>query len=118
MSKDTEANSSKVSGFIEPPSAALNAHNVDLTTGTANLKFDHLGPVVVNSDGVRSGRKRILTTGRLTLDVRQTLSRIGNWATMTEGERERTLRVLGKRNQLRVAQLRESETKVPAGEQK
>ncbi|PVI01042.1 hypothetical protein DM02DRAFT_490550, partial [Periconia macrospinosa] len=46
------------------------------------VKLDHLGPMVVNRDG--------------------TLSRIGNWAEMTEIERRNTLRVLGKRNQLRM----------------
>lgn len=38
-----------------------------------------------------------------------TLSRIHNWASMTDGERERTLRVLGKRNQLRMGELRGEE---------
>jgi hypothetical protein len=45
------------------------------------MKLDHLGPLVVNKDG--------------------TLSRIGNWAEMSEIERQNTLRVLGKRNMLR-----------------
>jgi predicted Fe-S protein YdhL (DUF1289 family) len=34
-----------------------------------------------------------------------TLSRIGNWAEMSEAERQRTIRVLGKRNQLRKERL-------------
>ncbi|KAH9913919.1 uncharacterized protein B0H18DRAFT_887635 [Fomitopsis serialis] len=46
-------------------------------------KFDALGPLVVNSDG--------------------TLSRIANWPNMTEAERKRTVRVLGARNKLRIA---------------
>ncbi|KAN0080089.1 hypothetical protein V8E55_009655 [Tylopilus felleus] len=45
---------------------------------TAPLKFDILGPMVVNSDG--------------------TLSRIANWENMTEAERERTTRVIAARN--------------------
>ena len=37
---------------------------------------------------------------------RTALSRIGNWAEMDERERERVLRVLGKRNQIRLNDLR------------
>ncbi|KAF7795752.1 hypothetical protein EIP86_006919 [Pleurotus ostreatoroseus] len=51
--------------------------------GETQMKFDALGPLVVNSDG--------------------TLSRIANWPNMTELERERTLRVLSARNQIRIA---------------
>jgi predicted Fe-S protein YdhL (DUF1289 family) len=50
------------------------------------VKLDHLGPMVVNRDG--------------------TLSRIANWEHMTEIERRNTLRILGKRNQLRLDGLR------------
>ncbi|KAM7199561.1 hypothetical protein V8F33_004372 [Rhypophila sp. PSN 637] len=50
------------------------------------IALDHLGPTVVNRDG--------------------TLGRIANWPEMTPWERENTLRVLGKRNQLRLAGLR------------
>lgn len=46
------------------------------------VKLDALGPMVVNSDG--------------------TLSRIANWAQMTEAEKERTLRVLSARNRIRI----------------
>jgi len=52
-----------------------------LNVGGDALKLDDLGPMVVNSDG--------------------TLSRIHNWAEMTPLERERTVRILGKRNMLR-----------------
>ncbi|KAF9040065.1 hypothetical protein BJ165DRAFT_1495168 [Panaeolus papilionaceus] len=55
---------------------------LDVSTGE-EVKLDVLGPLVVNSDG--------------------TLSRIDNWAQMTDAERERTLRVLSKRNKLRLA---------------
>ncbi|ETI25815.1 hypothetical protein G647_02591 [Cladophialophora carrionii CBS 160.54] len=61
---------------LPPPS------DVSASTSTSQtVKLDALGPMVINSDG--------------------TLSRIHNWAEMTEAERERTLRILGKRNQLR-----------------
>ena len=53
------------------------------------VKLDHLGPIVVNQDG--------------------TLSRISNWAEMSDIERKNTLRILGKRNMLRLQSLKESE---------
>lgn len=64
--------------------------NVDPTSSESNtFKLDHLGPMVVNSDG--------------------SLSRIHNWAEMSDLERERTSKVLGRRNQLRRAALEEKE---------
>lgn len=53
------------------------------------MKLDALGPLVVNQDG--------------------TLSRIANWEQMTEIERRNTLRVLGKRNKLRLDSLKAAE---------
>eukprot|EP00440_Ansanella_granifera_P044644 gb/GFBE01048383.1/.p1 GENE.gb/GFBE01048383.1/~~gb/GFBE01048383.1/.p1 ORF type:complete len:128 (+),score=35.14 gb/GFBE01048383.1/:1-384(+) len=50
------------------------------------VKLDKLGPLVVNADG--------------------TISRINNWNEMTEQEQQTTLRVIGKRNQQRLAKLR------------
>ncbi|PWN26301.1 hypothetical protein BDZ90DRAFT_233435 [Jaminaea rosea] len=70
------------------PSAPANeekARQLDVASG-GRVALDELGPMVVNKDG--------------------TLSRIHNWASMTENERANTLRVLGKRNQLRMADLR------------
>ncbi len=61
----------------------------DTTTVEVNGKavmLDKLGPMVVGRDG--------------------TLSRIANWGEMTEIERQNTLRILGKRNQLRLGALR------------
>ncbi|KAJ3559672.1 hypothetical protein NM688_g200 [Phlebia brevispora] len=63
-----------------PPQEQVPPLNVD---GETKMKFDALGPLVVNSDG--------------------TLSRIANWPNMTEIERERTLRVLTARNKIRIA---------------
>ncbi|KAF2258336.1 hypothetical protein CC78DRAFT_479039 [Lojkania enalia] len=60
-----------------------------MSSGSA-VKLDHLGPMVVNRDG--------------------TLSRIANWEHMTEIERQNTLRILGKRNQLRMEALKGEET--------
>jgi hypothetical protein len=75
-------------GLPEPPSEE-EAMKLDLSSGSDSVKLDHLGPLVVNKDG--------------------TLSRIGNWDQMTEHEKRNTLRVLGKRNQLRTSALKEAE---------
>ena len=61
---------------------------------TTTVSFDSLGPMVVNEDG--------------------TLSRITNWATLTEGERQTTIRVLVKRNQQRIKNLESQQP--PQGE--
>jgi len=50
------------------------------------VALDALGPMVVNRDG--------------------TVSRIANWPEMSAIERENTLRILCKRNQLRLGNLR------------
>ena len=63
----------------EPPADGTTP-TLDVSSGQP-LALDHLGPMVVNRDG--------------------TLSRIANWAEMSEIERRNTLRVLGKRNALR-----------------
>ncbi|QRV88702.1 Fungal specific transcription factor domain [Ceratobasidium sp. AG-Ba] len=58
----------------------------DITTlevGGKSISFDKLGPMIVNSDG--------------------TLSRISNWQELTPAEQTNTVRVLSKRNQLRMA---------------
>lgn len=53
------------------------------------IKLDHLGPMIVNSDG--------------------TISRISNWQNMSEIERERSLRLLVKRNNARMETLKASQ---------
>lgn len=67
-------------------SSADAATQLDLSGGGSAAKLDHLGPMVVNTDG--------------------TLARITNWEHMTEGERQATLRVLGKRNKQRLEALK------------
>lgn len=69
---------------LPSPSNATSTTTLN-TSNPSTVKLDQLGPLVVNSDG--------------------TLSRIQNWAGMTESERERTLRVLGKRNMIRQEKL-------------
>ncbi|KAF5677781.1 hypothetical protein FHETE_1544 [Fusarium heterosporum] len=47
-----------------------------------SVRLDAMGPLVVNTDG--------------------TMGRIGNWAGMTKGEKEQTLKLLGRRNKQRL----------------
>ncbi|KAI0087693.1 hypothetical protein BDY19DRAFT_952666 [Irpex rosettiformis] len=64
-----------------PKELVLSTHRkLDVSGEGETMKFDELGPMVVNSDG--------------------TLSRIANWQNMTEGERERTVKVLVARNKI------------------
>ena len=50
------------------------------------IKLDHLGPMIVNSDG--------------------TISRIANWQNMSDIEQQRSLRLLAKRNKVRMDSLK------------
>ncbi|KAI5923732.1 hypothetical protein F4810DRAFT_190821 [Camillea tinctor] len=68
----------------EPPSQDAEATQVYV--GGEGVKLDHLGPLVVHEDG--------------------TLSRVANWGEMAEIERENTLRVLGRRNKMRLDALK------------
>ncbi|GAA6009474.1 hypothetical protein JCM11491_003571 [Sporobolomyces phaffii] len=65
-----------------PPADASGPIKLDVGTGESVSLYDRLGPAVVNSDG--------------------TLSRIVGWSEMGPDERARILRVLGKRNQIRL----------------
>lgn len=81
-------------GADKGPPLALPAPEQETTTklnvtSQQTMTLDHLGPMVVNFDG--------------------TLSRIHNWAEMTDMEKERTLRVLAKRNRLRTEALRDQD---------
>lgn len=76
-----------------PEPKAGNATQLDVGSGQG-VKLDHLGPMVVNRDG--------------------TLSRIANWEHMSDIERRNTLRILGKRNQLRMETLRAEDSKADA----
>ena len=74
---------------LPEPSPESRAPTIDVSTGQG-VKLDHLGPMIVNKDG--------------------TLSRISNWAQLSEIERRNTLRILGKRNQLRMEALKTEDT--------
>lgn len=73
---------------LPEPSTSTDGATAQLNVGGQAVKLDHLGPLVVNKDG--------------------TLSRIANWDTMTEIERQNTLRILVKRNQVRTEALKEA----------
>ncbi|KAG6024354.1 hypothetical protein E4U40_003322 [Claviceps sp. LM458 group G5] len=59
---------------------------LDVSGEGSTVKLDHLGPLVVNTDG--------------------TMCRIGNWAQMSSIEKENTLRIMGKRNKQRLEVLK------------
>lgn len=56
-----------------------------ITVDGFGIKLDHLGPIIVNTDG--------------------TLTRIANWGALTEQERQVALRRIAKRNRARREQL-------------
>ncbi|KAK9426390.1 hypothetical protein SUNI508_02831 [Seiridium unicorne] len=70
------------------PEPSKDGESVTLNVGGEGVRLDHMGPLVVNQDG--------------------SMSRISNWAEMSEIERENTLRIVGKRNQQRLKKLREA----------
>ncbi|KAL8365167.1 hypothetical protein RB595_004125 [Gaeumannomyces hyphopodioides] len=86
----TTTTTTKLPALPEPGSSSnangAPTHQLDLSGGQGSVTLDHLGPMVVNRDG--------------------TMSRIANWAEMSDIERQNTLRILGKRNQLRLGDLR------------
>ncbi|QKX56363.1 uncharacterized protein TRUGW13939_03464 [Talaromyces rugulosus] len=67
-----------------PPAGS--AQTLDVGGQGSTVSLDHLGPIVVNTDG--------------------SMSRISNWEQMTEMEQKTTLRIVGKRNQQRLQALR------------
>lgn len=84
--EDQESKSSQPLPLPEPSTSTDGTTQLNVN-GQA-VKLDHLGPLVVNKDG--------------------TLSRIANWETMTDIERQNTLRILVKRNQVRTEALKEA----------
>ncbi|KAM0255969.1 hypothetical protein ACHAQJ_005273 [Trichoderma viride] len=65
-----------------------NITTLDVSGSGTTVKLDGLGPLVINVDG--------------------TMSRISNWDKMAEIEKQNTLRIIGKRNQQRLAALRQA----------
>ncbi|KAL4957916.1 hypothetical protein BDW69DRAFT_155287 [Aspergillus filifer] len=71
------------------PDSSTASDTTQLDVNGDGVKLDHLGPLIVNTDG--------------------TLARIGNWAQMTEMERKNTLRIIGKRNKERLAKIKKGQ---------
>ncbi|KAJ4859030.1 hypothetical protein T069G_07297 [Trichoderma breve] len=89
--KDDSSPSTEPSSRNALPAPGSNTENVttlDVSGSGTTVKLDALGPMVVNVDG--------------------TMSRISNWDKMADIEKENTLRIIGKRNQQRLAALRKA----------
>ena len=72
------------------PSEDDDGSGVRVVTVDGNpVKLDRLGPIVVNKDG--------------------SLSRITNWLEMSEGEQQRTLKVVARRNKMRMGTLEQGD---------
>ncbi|KAG5927893.1 hypothetical protein E4U42_001600 [Claviceps africana] len=90
----TSQNPSPPADAPKPPLALPSASDTTTTTldvsgEGSSVRLDHLGPLVVNTDG--------------------TMSRIGNWAHMADVEKETALRILARRNKERLEALRKKE---------
>ena len=70
---------------LPPSSASLAQQQQQVEVGGGPVTLDSLGPVVVNTDG--------------------SISRINNWSSMSEIEKQATKRIIGKRNEERRAAL-------------
>lgn len=79
---------------LPAPSANGPTTTLDVSGEGTTVKLDALGPLVVNRDG--------------------SMGRVSNWVEMTGFEKESTLKVLGKRNQARLAALRREKTDTPS----
>ncbi|EIM22714.1 hypothetical protein WALSEDRAFT_63343 [Wallemia mellicola CBS 633.66] len=80
MSEENERLALPAPDTSEHPTLEVNGGSVSL---------DHLGPMVVNSDG--------------------TLSRINNWEGLSQIEKDKTLRLIVKRNRQRLESLKQQE---------
>ena len=81
---------------VSPTPASASAFKVQVDGGSISLE-DEMGPLVVGADG--------------------SLARIANWGEMDVEERARTVRVLGKRNKLRLEKLRADGAATPPSAQ-
>ncbi|KAG5990630.1 hypothetical protein E4U54_004058 [Claviceps lovelessii] len=94
-SSTTATTTNSTDSTAKPPLLALPSSSDETTTRLdvsgegSSVKLDHLGPLVVNTDG--------------------TMSRIGNWAQLAPVEKENALRILAKRNKERLEVLRKKD---------
>lgn len=91
-SEDSSSPQKAAKGQALPAPPEKHEPVVPIDVGGPGVKLDYLGPLVVNKDG---------TTGR-----------VANWAEMTEGERETTLKLLTRRNKQRLEALKKGESSV------
>lgn len=75
-----------------PPPQRQRDNELDVSSGSACVRLDLLGPVVVAEDG--------------------TLARIGNWHLMTPEEQANTQRIISARNNKRLAALRAAQARI------
>ncbi len=78
-----------------PQQIEYNQSSANGNGGDSSIRFDSLGPVIINENG--------------------TMSRITNWALLSPEEQSRILRILPQRNARRLAQLRNQETPPTTG---
>lgn len=82
---ETNSDTKKIPLGLPAPSDAPSGQDANQT-----IKLDHLGPMIVNSNG--------------------TISRISNWSQLTQPEKDRSLRLLAKRNNVRMEGLRQQDS--------
>ena len=85
LPRDTTSSSSSSSSNCSSSSSSEPGVVRTITVDGASVKLDHLGPMIINTDG--------------------TVARISNWAGLSEGEQNVALRRIAKRNKARVEQL-------------
>lgn len=84
------SSSSKPSALPAPGEGTSdNPTILDVSGDGTTVKLDALGPLVVNQDG--------------------SMARISNWDKMADIEKQNALRIIGKRNQIRLAALRKAQ---------
>ncbi|KAF5343401.1 hypothetical protein D9757_003241 [Collybiopsis confluens] len=109
QSEPTTSTASPTLALLAP--ADSGARKLDVESGT-KVHLDDLGPMVVNSDGTLS---RIASKfidhrrNQTSLPTKENIELLLDWTNMTEAERKNTLRVVGTRNQLRLAERKEAE---------
>ncbi|KAH9821174.1 hypothetical protein DFH28DRAFT_951716 [Melampsora americana] len=93
LEQETESEKKERLLLMDTPSKDSNSDSEKTKTlgvGEVALSFDHLGPMVINTDG--------------------SISRISNWDKLSDLEKTRTSRLVTQRNAQRLTRLREKET--------
>lgn len=90
ISKNAESSDETVSALPHPddvrkPDGSTDGPTHTLEVGGSAVSMDHLGPIIVNTDG--------------------TTRRIANWNEMTESEKANAIRLISARNKRRIADL-------------